>query len=130
MSDATLTLNTEAAPENQSLLKRYEFMAFSIVGFIAKSALLVRLPYREWYKNAFWTSLVIGLFYCYFRFRFKAKPPAIIVFCLAFAIGIDVICNVFHLYGKEFFGIQYDEYTHFLGSGCSLVPVMWVFRTT
>ncbi|MEW6126031.1 MAG: hypothetical protein AB1757_03125 [Acidobacteriota bacterium] len=130
MSDATLTIQPEEAVEKQSFFQRYEFLAFSIVGFVAKSALLVRLPYREWYINAFWTSLIIGLFYCYFRFRVKAKPPAFIVFCLVFAIGIDVIGNVFHLYGREFFSIQYDEYTHFFGSAGSLVPVMWAFRTT
>lgn len=130
MSDATLIAPPETVVERQSFFQRYEFLAFSIVGFVAKSALLVRLPYRQWYINAFWTSLIIGLFYCYFKFRLKAAPPLLIVFCLVFAISIDVIGNVFHLYGREFFGIQYDEYTHFLGSGCSLVPVMWAFRTT
>src|SRR5829696_4975283 len=95
MSDATLTVQSEAAVEKQSFFQRYEFLAFSIVGFVAKSALLVRLPYREWYINAFWTTLIIAMFYCYFRFRVKAAPPPVIVFCLAFAIGIDVIGNVF-----------------------------------
>jgi uncharacterized membrane protein YjdF len=92
--------------------------------------LLVRLPYRKWYINAVLTTLIIGLFYCYFRFRVKVTPPLVIVFCLAFAIGIDVIGNLFQLYGKAYFGIQYDEYTHFFGSGSSLIPVMWAFRTT
>ena len=130
MSDATLIANANSAESKPSFLRQYEFMAFSIVGFLAKSMLLIRLPYREWYINIVWTTLLLVLFYGYFRFRFKARPPLIVVFCMAFAIGIDVAGNLFHLYGKEFFGIQYDEYTHFLGSGASLVPVMWALRAT
>lgn len=135
MSDATLTANNGTtnngiANNRQAFFQRYEFLVFSIIGFAAKSYLLIRLPYREWYINTIYTTLIIGWFYCYFRFRMKATPPLFIVFCLAFAIGIDVAGNVFHLYGQKFFGIDYDEYTHLLGSGSSLVPVMWAFRTT
>jgi hypothetical protein len=135
MSDATLTANNDATNNGavnrkQAFFQRYEFLVFSIIGFAAKSYLLIRLPYREWYINTMYTTLIIGWFYCYFRFRFKAKPPLFIIFCLVFAIGIDVLGNVFHLYGQKFFGIDYDEYTHLLGSGSSLVPVMWAFRVT
>lgn len=130
MSDATLTTTAEPSVAKPSFLGQYEFMAFSVLGFVAKSLLLIRLPYREWYINTAWTAFLLTLFYCYFRFRFKAKPPVFVVFCMAFAIGIDVLGNVFGLYGKAYFGIQYDEYTHFLGSGASLVPVTWAFRAT
>lgn len=130
MSDITLTTTTPATASKLSFWQRYEFLAFSLVGFAAKSMLLIRLPYREWYINTAWTAFLLTLFYCYFRFRFKATPPVLVIFCMAFAIGIDVLGNVFGLYGKTFYGIQYDEYTHFLGSGASLVPVMWALRTT
>lgn len=130
MSDATLTTNNGVLKKIRAFFLRHEFVIFSITGFIAKSALLIRLPYRDWYYNAGWTTLIIGWFYCFFRFRFKAKPPVFILFCLFFAIGIDVAGNFFHLYGQKYFGIEYDEYTHMIGSACSLVPVMWAFRTT
>jgi hypothetical protein len=135
MSDATLTANNgatddRAANPRQAFFQRYEFLIFSIIGFAAKSYLLIRLPYREWYINTIYTTLIIGWFYSYFRFRLKTTPPLFIVFCLAFAIGIDVAGNVFGLYGQKFFGVDYDEYTHLLGSGSSLVPVMWAFRVT
>jgi hypothetical protein len=135
MSDATLTANNGttnngAVNSKQAFFQRYEFLVFSIIGFAAKSYLLIRLPYREWYINTMLTTLIIGWFYCYFRFRMKVAPPLFIVFCLAFAIGIDVLGNVFGLYGQKFFGVDYDEYTHLLGSGSSLVPVMWAFRVT
>jgi uncharacterized membrane protein YjdF len=135
MANATLTVKDET-PNNSvqnnrwAAIRNYEFLAFSIFGFIAKSALLVRLPYRDWYYNAGWTILLLAYFYCYFRFRFKATPPLLVVFSMLAAVGIDVIGNYYHLYGQKIFGIEYDEYTHFLGSAFSLIPVMWVFRTT
>jgi uncharacterized membrane protein YjdF len=135
MGNATLTVKDETpnqSPKDSrwAVIKNYEFLAFSIIGFVAKSALLIRLPYREWYINTAWTTLLLAYFYCFFRFRFKATPPLLVVFSMMMAVGIDVIGNLFHLYGRPFFGVQYDEYTHFLGSAFSLVPVMWVFRTT
>ncbi len=135
MSDATLTANNGTtnngiAKNLKAFFQRYEFLIFSIIGFAAKSYLLIRLPYRKWYINTMLTTLIIGWFYCFFRFRFKATPPLFIVFCLAFAIAIDVLGNRFGLYQQKFFGVDYDEYTHLLGSSCSLVPVMWAFRVT
>ncbi len=127
MSDATLTINSEPKTETPSPIKQYEFLAFSIIGFAIKSWLLVRLPYRDWYYNATYTTLIIALFYCFFRFRYKAKPPVVVVMSMALAIGLDVIGNLFNLYNTYSW---YDELTHFAGSACSLVPVMWVFRTT
>jgi hypothetical protein len=135
MSDATLTANNGAADQQTAhhkptFLQRYEFLIFSVIGFAAKSYLLIRLPYRDWYINTIYTTLIIGWFYSYFRFRFKATPPLFIVFCLAFAIGIDVCGNLFGFYGHKYFGVDYDEITHLLGSASSLVPVMWAFRVT
>jgi hypothetical protein len=39
--------------------REYEFIAFGIIVFIAKSLLLVRLPYREVHVNAFYTGLLL-----------------------------------------------------------------------
>ncbi|MBI3654781.1 MAG: hypothetical protein HY231_27425 [Acidobacteria bacterium] len=135
MANASLAVKPDISDNNRqnnrwATLRSYEFLAFSIIGFVAKSVLLIRLPYRDWYYNAGWTTLLLAYFYCFFRFRFKATPPLLVVFSMLSAVGIDVAGNYFHLYGKAFFGIEYDEYTHLLGSAFSLIPVMWVFRTT
>ncbi|HWP41814.1 MAG TPA: hypothetical protein VNO14_01170, partial [Blastocatellia bacterium] len=69
--------------------RQAEFLAFSVVIFGAKSFLLMRLPYRTWDVNAFYTSLILVAFYCYFRFRYGVTPPAIIVFFLGAAVAVD-----------------------------------------
>jgi len=111
-------------------IRDYEFMAFSIAAFIGKSALLIRLPYRELHINTFYTALLLLAFYCYFRFRYKSTPSVIVMFCLAAAVAVDVMGNLFHLYGGHYFGLEYDEFSHFVGSGFSLVPTFWLLRTT
>jgi uncharacterized membrane protein YjdF len=113
-------------------MKQYEFLAFSVIGFVAKSILLIRLPYREWYVNTIWTVLLISFFYCFFRFRFKVTPPVFVIFSMFLAVGMDMIGNLLGFYKQTplFWIIRYDEFTHVAGSACALVPVMWVFRTT
>jgi uncharacterized membrane protein YjdF len=110
--------------------RQSEFMAFSIIIFVSKSLLLVRLPYREWNVNALYTALILAAFYCYFRFRYKLAPPLVLIFFLASAVAVDVIGNYFQLYGHEFGPVQYDEFSHFVTAGLSLPPAMWLLRST
>jgi uncharacterized membrane protein YjdF len=117
------------SPAGQAFRKT-ELIAFSALAFAGKSALLIRLPYREWYINAAYTIAILGFIYLYFRIRQGIILPPIILFCLAMAVAIDVLGNFFHLYGHEFGPVQYDEFSHFFGSGLSLPPAMWLLRAT
>jgi len=118
------------APAWRRTFKEREFLAFSILTFVAKSFLLVRLPYRDVDVNALYTSLLLLAFYLYFRFRYKLKPPILIVFFLGAAVAVDVMGNFFHLYGQKFGPLEYDEFSHMVGSGLSLPPAMWLLRAT
>jgi len=119
------------APAANQGLRQYEFYAFSIVAFAAKSWLLIRLPYRPWSQNAIYTIILLTFLYCFFRFRQQLIFPIFVILCLATAIGIDVAGNFFQLYGKPFGPLNdFDEFAHFFGSGFSLIPVMWLTRAT
>ena len=118
------------ASTGKTTFRQYEFIAFSIVAFVGKSALLIRLPYRPIEKNALYTVLLLTAFYCYFRFRSRITPPLLVMVCLGAAVAVDVLGNVLKFYGREFAGVQYDEFSHFLGSGLSLVAAFWLLRAT
>lgn len=119
------------APVRNNGFRQLEFYAFTVIIFAAKSFLLIRLPYRPWHENAVYTSLLLGSLYCYFRFRQSIRFPPVVIFCLAAAVGVDVIGNLFGLYNHPFGPLpNYDEFAHFFGSGFSLVPAMWLLRTT
>lgn len=116
--------------ESGENLRQAEFIAFSAILFIGKSLLLVRLPYRPVNENALYTFSILAAFYLYFRFRQGIAPPAAVIILLAAAVAVDVLGNYFHLYGRQFGPVQFDEFSHFVGSGCSLPPVMWMLRAT
>src|ERR1044072_504878 len=125
MADATI------APIMHNRFRQLEFYAFTILAFAGKSLLLIRLPYRPWYINAIYTSLLLLLLYCYFRFRQNIVFPSFVIFCLAAAVGVDVLGNLFGFYGHPFGPLpDYDEFAHFFGSGFALVPAMWLLRAT
>lgn len=132
MGNATLATTAEPKTKITSSLRQHEFLAFSIFGFVVKSLLLIRMPYRPWAINTAWTAGLIALFYCFFRFRFKAAPPLSVICAMFLAVGLDVLGNRLGLYNHEplIWDIQYDDITHILGSACALVPVIWVFQTT
>ena len=107
--------------------KQAEFYFFCVVSFVGKSALLIRLPYREWPINTLYTcSLLLG-FYLYLRFRQGLKAPMFVVFSLAAAVAVDILGNKFGFYGHPFGPLRdYDEFAHFAGSGFSAVAAFWL----
>ncbi|HKP86011.1 MAG TPA: hypothetical protein VJZ26_07945 [Blastocatellia bacterium] len=124
-------LDSVAAPVMNNRFRQVEFYVFTIIAFAAKSLLLIRLPYRPWQENALYTGLLLLLLYCFFRFRQSVNFPPFVLFCLAAAVGVDVMGNLFGFYGQPFGPLpDYDEFAHFFGSGFSLVPAMWLLRTT
>ena len=125
MADLAIT------PVRKARFKQYEFYLFSIVAFTLKSWLLIRLPYRFWYVNTVYTSLLLLFIYGFFRFRQSIRIPVSVLACLAAAVGIDVLGNLFQLYNKPFGPLSdFDEFAHFFGSGFALIPVMWLLRAT
>ena len=124
-----LEIQTQAPPKQK--FRQAEFLAFSTAAFVAKTMLLIRLPYREVPVNTLYTLLILGGFYCFFRFRQQMAPPLLVVLCLMAAVAADVLGNRFKLYGHPFGPLaDYDEFAHLVGSGLSAIPTFWLLRTT
>jgi uncharacterized membrane protein YjdF len=136
----TDTSTAETLTPAQQRYRQIEFMIFTVIAFIGKSALLIRMPYRTVEMNTIYTLGLLLLFYCFYRFRSKMIPPGAVVLFLAGAVAVDVFGNYFHLYQREvgplivLFGTQispmpYDHIAHFAGAGLSLPATMWLLRT-
>jgi uncharacterized membrane protein YjdF len=130
LNESTGNLAVESSDKIAGRFRQAEFLTFSIIIFVAKSFLLMRLPYREWPINTGYTALILAAFYCYFRFRYKLAPPAIVVFFLGAAVVVDIVGNYFHLYGQPFGPVMFDEFSHFITAAFSLPPAMWLLRAT
>lgn len=120
-------MKTERIESNNSI-SNVEFTLFSIFIFIAKSFLLIRMPYRGIELNSIYTLIILTAFYFYLRLRQSIISPPMLLLFLAVAIGADVLGNYFQLYGKQFGPVMYDEFTHFLGPALSLPATMWALR--
>jgi len=118
-----------ATASTNSIYRQIEFYAFCVTSFVAKSLLLIALPYREWPVNTVYTCSLLLFFYCYFRFRQGLRAPVFVIFCLAAAVAVDILGNKFGLYGHPFGPLRdYDEFAHFAGSGFSAVAAFWILR--
>ncbi|HET8674665.1 MAG TPA: hypothetical protein VFO63_02670, partial [Blastocatellia bacterium] len=115
-------------PIGKQRFRQAEFYFFTIIAFVGKSLLLVQLPYRPWYVNTLYTVLLLVFLYGYYRLRQGIHLPPFVLFCLAAAVATDVLGNLFQLYGDQpWIGpVYFDEFSHFVGSGFSLVPAFWL----
>jgi hypothetical protein len=71
---------------------------------------------------------VAAFFLLLFQVQAKHRRAPAVLFFLAAAVAVDVLGNYLGLYGHMFGPVQYDEFAHFLGSGFSVVPAMWLLR--
>ena len=70
MADAAI------APVSNNGFRQFEFYAFTIVAFAAKSFLLIRLPYRPWYENTHLYELALRIALLFFQVQAGDGVPA------------------------------------------------------
>lgn len=88
--------------------------------------LLLRLPYRLPVTNILLSTLALSSFYFYLRLRLNIRVPRTMILCLVFSLALDVIGNRYGLFNVRIAIIPYDIITHFVASGLSFIPVMWL----
>jgi uncharacterized membrane protein YjdF len=107
-------------------ISRGEILAVGLVALAIYTGLLLKLPYRTPLVNSLLTLCTFSSFYLYLKLRLALQMPLTMILCLVFAIVIDVIGNQFGLFSQRIASVPYDTITHFLASGFSLLPVMWL----
>jgi hypothetical protein len=90
------------------------------------TVLLLRLPYRSPVTNILLTALALSSFYFYLRLRLNIRVPSAMILCLVFSVALDVIGNRYGLFSRRIGLFPYDIVTHFVASGLSFIPVMWL----
>ena len=91
--------------------------------------LLLRLPYRSPFTNLLLSAGALSSFYFYLRLRLEISLPFNMILCLLISLALDVIGNRFGLFSLRFGLFPYDIITHFLTSGLSFIPIMWILMT-
>lgn len=124
---------SEIAPEvKQPEVKKIsglEVAFAALAALLGFTALVLKLPYRSPVRNSLLTALTLSSFYFYLRLRLNLRFPVKLILFLVFCVVIDIIGNQFGLFSQRILLIPYDTITHFLSTGLSFVPVMWLLMT-
>jgi len=112
-------------PESQRTGKA-EVVVAGMLALAGYTVLLLRLPYRSPVTNTLLSALALSSFYFYLRLRLNIRMPVGMLLCLVLSIALDVIGNRYGLFSRRIAAMPYDIITHFIASGLSFVPVMWL----
>jgi uncharacterized membrane protein YjdF len=97
--------------------------------FIAASAFLLNLAYLGVFVATGICGALLLAFYAYIHWRRRVKLPIIHILLMLGAVEVDTLGNYFHLYGRPFGPMQYDEFSHMLCSALVAPVVMWLLQT-
>ncbi len=110
-------------------IRGIEVALAALVALLGFTALLLKLPYRSPVRNSLLTALTLSAFYFYLRLRLNLRFPMRLILFLVFCVVIDIIGNQFGLFSQRIWFIPYDTITHFVSTGLSFIPVMWLLKT-
>ncbi len=116
-------------PPEVKKISSVEIALAGVSALLGFTALLLKLPYRSPVRNSLLTALTLSAFYFYLRLRLNMRFPMRLILFLVFCVVIDIIGNQFGLFSQRILFIPYDTITHFVSTGLSFIPVMWLLKT-
>jgi len=108
-------------------LKRFEVL-FLILMTLAIVAFLLKLPYLPTGLIAVMILLLVMVGYGYLRILYRISVPLVVAGLLIAAVQVDALGNCFHMYGREFGPVMYDEFSHFAASALIIPVIIWLLK--
>ena len=121
MSDADYTEPSAVAPGphlNQIFTRRYpaRFRLLEIpavmLSLFGGAAFLTKMCYLSLAFNTIFVIAFLAIFYLYVRRRLNIRIPFALLGLVFLALQVDALGNFFHMYGRKFGPMQYDEFSH------------------
>ena len=116
MIDADYTKPRAIAPRNAKLktARRYFEIPVVILALFAGAAFLTKMCYLSLAFNSIFVILFLALVYLYVRARLEIRIPIALLGLVFVALQVDALGNFFHMYGRQFGPMQYDEFAHMM----------------
>jgi len=108
-------------------LERFEVL-FLILLTLATIAFLLKLPYLPTGLMAILIVLLVLVGYGYLRVRYQIAPPLVVAVLLIAAVQVDALGNYFHMYGRAFGPVMYDEFSHLAVSALTIPAIIWLLK--
>ena len=114
MIDADYTKPRAIAPRSAKLktIQRYFEIPLVILALFAGAAFLTKMCYLSLAFNSIFVIVFLALVYFYVRARLAIRIPIGLLGLVFVALQVDALGNFFHLYGRQFGPMQYDEFAH------------------
>ena len=97
---------------SRSPIRRYFEIPVVILALVAGAAFLTKMCYLSLAFNTIFVIVFLTLVYLYVRARFHIKIPVVLLGLVFAALQVDALGNFFHMYGRQFGPMQYDEFAH------------------
>ena len=116
MIDADYTKPRAIAPRNAKLktARRYFEIPVVILALLAGAAFLTKMCYLSLAFNSIFVIVFLALVYFYVRARLDIRIPIALLGLVFVALQVDALGNFFHMYGRQFGPMQYDEFAHMM----------------
>lgn len=95
---------------------------------VAIAFFLLKLAYTRWLPGTLLTLGLLAIGSMYIGWVWKARVPWWVLGALFLAVQVDLLGNHFHMYGREFGPVQYDEFAHMSGSALSVPAFIWALQ--
>jgi predicted membrane protein DUF2238 len=83
-----------------------------MLSLFAGAAFLTKMCYLSLAFNTIFVVVFLSIFYFYLNARLKLRIPISLLGLVFLALQVDALGNFFHMYGRQFGPMQYDEFAH------------------
>jgi len=83
-----------------------------IASLFAGAAFLTKMCYLSLAFNTIFVAVFLAIFYFYVQARLNLRIPLTLLGLVFLALQVDALGNFFHMYGRQFGPMQYDEFAH------------------
>ena len=128
MVDADYTKPHAVAPDNTrtKTTGRYFEIPVVVLSLIAGAAFLTKMCYLSLAFNSIFVIIFLALVYLYVRARLNTQIPVALLGLVFAALQVDALGNFFHMYGRQFGPMQYDEFAHMMVQVLVSPIIVWL----
>jgi len=128
MVDADYTEPRAIAPGKAKLktARRYLEIPVVVLALFAGAAFLTKMCYLSLAFNSIFVIIFLALVYLYVRARLNTQIPVALLGLVFAALQVDALGNFFHMYGRQFGPMQYDEFAHMMVQVLVSPIIVWL----
>ena len=128
MVDADYTERGALAPGNARTkpARRYFEITVGVLALIVGAAFLTKMCYLSLAFNTIFVIVFLSLFYFYVRARLNIQIPVVLLGLVFLALQVDALGNFFHMYGRQFGPMHYDEFAHMMVQVLVSPIIVWL----